>query len=52
MAFMVDSARSVLLFAEKLQWRLYGIYTAAGWILALLGFAVFRRCKSAFADVL
>jgi lipopolysaccharide transport system permease protein len=52
MAFMVDSARQVLLFAEKLQWRFYGIYTAVGWVLALLGFVVFRRCKGAFADVL
>jgi lipopolysaccharide transport system permease protein len=52
LAFMVDSARSVILFAEKLQWRRYGIYTAAGWFLALLGFAFFRRCKGAFADTL
>jgi lipopolysaccharide transport system permease protein len=52
LAFMVNSARSVFLFSEKLQWRWYGIYTAAGWVLALLGFAFFRRCKGAFADVL
>jgi lipopolysaccharide transport system permease protein len=52
LAFMVESARNALLFAEKPQWNWYGLYAAIGWVMALLGFAFFRGCKRVFADCL
>jgi lipopolysaccharide transport system permease protein len=50
LAFMVESARNVMLFGHVPQWGLYCLYTGFGWMLALLGFMFFRRCKRTFAD--
>ena len=50
LAFMVESARNVMLFGHAPQWGLYFLYTGIGWTLALLGFLFFQRCKKSFAD--
>lgn len=52
LAFMVESARNVLLFGQAPGWGLYGLYTGLGWALAFLGFLFFRHCKRTFADCL
>jgi lipopolysaccharide transport system permease protein len=50
LAFMVESARNVMLFGHTPQWGLYALYTGFGWALAFLGFKFFQRCKRMFAD--
>jgi lipopolysaccharide transport system permease protein len=50
LAFMVESARNLLIFGQAPRWDLYCLYTGLGWALALLGFIFFQRCKRTFAD--
>ena len=50
LAFMVESARNVLLFHQSPQWGMYCTYTALGWLGAFGAFLFFNRCKDQFAD--
>ena len=50
LAFMVESARNVMIFGQAPRWGLFSLYMGLGWALAFLGFIFFRYCKRTFAD--
>jgi lipopolysaccharide transport system permease protein len=52
LTFPVEQARKVLIFGQMPDWSGLVIYTALGWLFAVLGFAFFQRIRKGFADVL
>jgi lipopolysaccharide transport system permease protein len=52
LATVIQSFRQVLLWGQPLSWLEWGAWTAAGLLLALLGYTWFMKTKKGFADVL
>lgn len=51
MTFVVEETRNVLIFGKALNWSLWGIYTAIGLVVFVLGIAWFQKVRKGFADV-
>ncbi|CAB3688942.1 Teichoic acid translocation permease protein TagG [Achromobacter mucicolens] len=51
MTFVVEETRNVLIFGKTLNWTLWGIYTAIGLVVFVLGIAWFQKVRKGFADV-
>jgi lipopolysaccharide transport system permease protein len=50
-AILISMARNALVFGQSLDWATLGIQTALSLAVAILGYALFLKCKPAFADV-
>ena len=50
-AILISMARNALVFGQSLNWATLGIQTALSLAVAILGYALFLKCKPAFADV-
>jgi len=50
-AILISMARNALVFGQSLDWAILGIQTALSLAVAILGYALFLKCKPAFADV-
>ena len=51
LTFVIEQARSVVLFGQLPRWDLLAIYTLGSLIIAWIGFYWFLRTKKGFADV-
>jgi len=51
MTFVVEETRNVLIFGKSLNWSLWSIYTAIGFVVFVLGIAWFQKVRKGFADV-
>ena len=51
-AILISMARNALVFGQSLDWGVLGIQTLISLIVAILGYALFVKCKPAFADVI
>jgi lipopolysaccharide transport system permease protein len=52
LTYIIEECRSVLLWGELPEWRVWSGYMAAGSLTACVGFWWFQRTRRAFADVL
>jgi lipopolysaccharide transport system permease protein len=50
-AILISMARNALVFGQSLDWATLGIQTTLSLAVAILGYALFLKCKPAFADV-
>ncbi len=50
-AILISMARNALVFGESLNWAGLGIQIGMSLVVAILGYALFMKCKPAFADV-
>jgi lipopolysaccharide transport system permease protein len=51
-AMLISMARNALVFGQSLDWSSLGLQTIISLIIATLGYALFIKCKPAFADVI
>lgn len=49
---VVEQSRNVLFWGKGIDWSIWGLYTAASFVIAALGYAWFQRTRKGFADVL
>jgi len=49
---IIEQARSVLFWGGGIDWVVWGLYSVAAMIVAMLGYAWFQRTRKGFADVL
>jgi len=52
LTFVIEQARSVLIWGVMPDWLMLGIYTLASAIICWLGFAWFQKTRRGFSDVL
>jgi lipopolysaccharide transport system permease protein len=52
MVHLVENARSAIIWGETPYWRTYFVLLVGALLVAVLGYFVFERSKSAFADVM
>jgi lipopolysaccharide transport system permease protein len=50
-AILISMARNALVFGESPNWAWLGIQIGISLVVAILGYALFMKCKPAFADV-
>lgn len=50
--FMVEEARSVMVYGNSINWKLYFVHFALALAIAYLGYRFFMKTKKGFADVL
>jgi lipopolysaccharide transport system permease protein len=50
-AILISMARNALVFGVSLNWAGLGIQIGMSLVVAILGYALFMKCKPAFADV-
>ena len=50
-AFLCEQSRNLAVRDVALDWHGYGVVLAAGFVFAVIGYAVFMRVKRSFADV-
>ena len=48
----VEQVRSVLIWGQMPDWRVYALFLVCGLIVAAVGFAFFQKARRGFADVL
>jgi lipopolysaccharide transport system permease protein len=52
LAFLVETFRNLALFGIPPHWGMFSVWTAASVLFAYTGLLIFRRLRSAFADVM
>ena len=52
LTFVIEQARDVLIWGRQPNWAMLALATAAGALVACLGFAWFQKTRRGFADVL
>ena len=52
MVHLMENARSAIIWGETPYWRTYFVLLAGALVVAVFGYFVFNRSKSAFADVI
>lgn len=52
LTFIIEEARSLVIFGNFPQWFYIGIYFLISFLIAYLGFLGFQKTKSGFADIL
>ena len=50
-AILISMARNALVFGQSLDWSSLALQTGISFVVAILGYALFLKCKPAFADV-
>jgi lipopolysaccharide transport system permease protein len=50
-AILISMARNALVFGQSLDWASLALQTGISLVVAILGYALFLKCKPAFADV-
>jgi len=51
-AILISMARNALVFGQSLDWSSLALQTGLSLVVAILGYALFLKCKPAFADVI
>jgi lipopolysaccharide transport system permease protein len=51
-AILISMARNALVFGQSLDWASLALQTGISLVVAILGYALFLKCKPAFADVI
>ena len=51
-AILISMARNALVFGQSLDWSSLALQTGLSFMVAILGYALFLKCKPAFADVI
>jgi lipopolysaccharide transport system permease protein len=51
-AILISMARNALVFCQSLDWGSLALQTGISLVVAILGYALFLKCKPAFADVI
>lgn len=51
-AILISIARNALVFGQSLDWSSLALQTGISLVVAILGYALFLKCKPAFADVI
>lgn len=51
-AILISMARNALVFGQSLDWASLALQTVISILVAILGYALFMKCKPAFADVI
>lgn len=52
LTFIIEQARSIVIFGNNIQWSSYGVYFLISMTIAWLGFIWFQQTRDGFADVL
>ncbi len=52
LSFIIEQARSVLIFGDSPDWPGLGVYMLCAMVVAWLGYAWFQRTRKGFADVI
>jgi lipopolysaccharide transport system permease protein len=51
-AILISMARNVLVFGQSIDWASLALQAGISLVVAILGYALFLKCKPAFADVI
>jgi lipopolysaccharide transport system permease protein len=51
-AYLLEDARSVMIFGKYPNWKILAFYTVIGFFLMIFGYWTFQKTRKGFADVL
>lgn len=52
LAYLLEDARSVMIFGKLPNWNVLAAYTLFGFLLSILGYWLFQKTRKSFADIL